>query len=82
LIRVGRALHITPSKKVLIKSVIVPRIGETVFDKKQRPVGRVFDVFGPTASPYVEVEAEDPERLIDDVLYISRPPKRGRRSRR
>ena len=64
-------LHITASKKAVVKTKIIPQIGRYVFDGKQQRIGRVCDVFGPIVSPYVEVDVEDPEKLLDNVLYVS-----------
>jgi len=80
---VGRVLHISPSRKAVVKAKRVPRIGEAVVDEEKRRVGMVSDVFGPTVFPYVEVEvkSEDPQKLVDRVLYVS-SSKRKVRSRR
>jgi len=71
--RVGRVLHIGPSKKALLKAERIPRIGETVVDEKNRVVGTVFDVLGPTISSYVEVDvrARDPQSIVGSFLYLS-----------
>jgi len=78
-------LHITASKKAVVKSEMVPRIGESVFDENQRCIGQVSDVFGPTVSPYVEIETLDPKdlnKLIDRVLFVSSSPKNEAKKRR
>jgi RNA-binding protein len=45
-------------------------------------VGKVFDVFGPTASPYVAVKPniQSPEKLINQILYVV-PSKSGKKMR-
>lgn len=70
--RIGRVIHITPSEKAVIKAENLPRIGEMVVDEKRNSVGTVFDVFGPTPSPYVEVkpDVEDPHKLVNGFLYV------------
>jgi len=75
---VGRVLHISPSKKALIKAERVPRIGETVMDDRKRVIGTVFDIVGPTVSPYVEVEieVENPQSIVNRFLYVSPRSKR------
>ncbi|MCW4020998.1 MAG: Gar1/Naf1 family protein [Candidatus Bathyarchaeota archaeon] len=83
--KIGRVIHIGPSKKAVVKAEKIPKIGETVVDEEKRRVGTVFDVFGPTVSPYVEVDVkvEDPQKIVDSSLYLlssSRARKRkGRR---
>jgi len=81
---IGRVLHISPGKKALIKVERVPRIGETVVDDKKRVVGTVFDVVGPTVSPYVEVEVEVdyPQSIVNSFLYVSPRSKRKTWSRK
>jgi RNA-binding protein len=70
--RLGRVLSINPSRSVIIKVETVPKIGEKVVDENLKPVGEVFDVFGPVSSPYVAVRPtiQKPEKLIDNVLYL------------
>ena len=82
--RIGRVLHISPSKKAVINTEETPRIGGTVIDEKGKRVGRVFDVFGPTVSPYVTVELEglDPQHVVGSVLFSAFPPKRKKRRRK
>jgi RNA-binding protein len=50
----------------------VPKIGERVVDENLKPVGKVFDVFGPVSSPYVAVKTtiQKPEKLTNRVLYV------------
>lgn len=78
--RMGKVLHITPSKKVVVKAENLPKIGDRVFDEKRDPVGTVFDIFGSTSSPYVAVkpDVEDPHRLVDYALYV-RPTRKSRK---
>jgi len=81
--RIGRILHISPSQKAVIKTSKPPRIGETLFDENRKPVGKVFDVFGPTGSPYIEVDIhkERASDLVGKMLY-QLPSKRRKRSRK
>ncbi len=55
-----------------MKAEITPRIGETALDEKNRQVGRIFDIIGPTVSPYVELNlsVEDPQSIVGSFLYI------------
>jgi RNA-binding protein len=79
--RLGRVLHVSPSRNVIAKIEKTPRIGETVFDENLRSVGKVFDIFGPVSSPYVAVRPTilKSEELTKKILYIS--PQRGERRR-
>ena len=79
LIRLGRVLHISPSKNVIVKVENTPKIGETVVDENLRQIGEVFDIFGPVFSPYVAVKPKiaKPEVLVNRVLYVL-PSKKGK----
>jgi RNA-binding protein len=70
--RIGQVIHISPSRKAVVKAEKTPRIGENVFDEEKRRIGRVFDVFGPTISPYIEVEVNtvNPQSLVGNTLYF------------
>ncbi|MEM2466496.1 MAG: Gar1/Naf1 family protein [Candidatus Bathyarchaeia archaeon] len=72
MIRLGRVLHISPNKNVIIKVENTPKIGEAVVDENLRQVGEVFDIFGPISSPYVAVKPKvaKPEILINKMLYV------------
>jgi rRNA processing protein Gar1 len=68
---------------VILKAENVPRIGDKVVDENLKPVGTVFDVFGPTSSPYVTVKpgVKDPHCFVNSVLY-SVPSESGRKERK
>jgi len=79
--RLGRVLHISPSRNIIIKTENIPKIGQTVIDENFKTVGKIFDLFGPVSSPYVAVRPTilKPEELTNKTLYIS--PQRGERRR-
>jgi len=81
--RIGLVLHVSSSRNIILKAENVPRIGDKVLDENLKPVGMVFDVFGPTSSPYVAVKpnTQDPQHLVNRVLYIV-PSKPGRKERK
>jgi RNA-binding protein len=80
--RIGRVLHISPSRNIIIKIEKTPRIGETVVDENLKTVGKVFDIFGPVSSPYAAIRPtiSKLEDLTKKTLYIS--PQRGERRKR
>lgn len=50
-----------------------PEIGEEVVDEQLEPAGRVVDVIGPTARPYVIVtpaEGRTPASMLEARLYV------------
>jgi rRNA processing protein Gar1 len=69
---------LSPSRNLIVKVENPPRIGETAVDENLKPVGTVFDTFGPVCSPYVAVRptASNPERLAGKTLYVIPPKKR------
>jgi len=77
-------LHVSSSRNVILKAENTPHIGDRVVDQNLKPVGTVFDVFGPVSSPYVAVKpqvGEEPHGLVGNTLYsVSSPqPKRMKR---
>ena len=70
--RLGLVLHISPSRNIIIKVENVPKIGETVVDEKLKPIGRVFDVFGPVSSPYSSIKPsiQKPDNLVNKTVYV------------
>jgi len=67
----GRVLHISPSRNLILKAELLPKIGDKVVDENLKSVGSVFDVFGPVSSPYVAVKPViiDLKHLIKSRLY-------------
>ena len=70
--RIGHVLHVSSTKNMILKAENIPRIGDSVANEKLKPVGTVFDVFGPTSSPYVAVKpyTSSPEQMVNQVLYV------------
>jgi RNA-binding protein len=78
--RLGKVLHISSnSGNLILKAEAIASIGEPVTDGGERPVGRVFDIFGPVSSPFIAVrpESDKPEKLIGRYLYIRGREKSG-----
>jgi RNA-binding protein len=70
--RLGRVLQISPSQNIIIKVENLPAIGETAVDENLKPVGKIFDIFGPSSSPYVAIKStmREHEKLMNKVLYV------------
>ena len=81
--RIGHVLHVSNTKNLILKTKNIPRIGDKVTNENLKPVGIVFDVFGPTVSPYVAVKPhiQNPEQLVNHVLYVI-PSKSGIKKRK
>jgi RNA-binding protein len=71
-------LHISSSRNLILKAERLPRINDKVVDENLKPIGRVFDIFGPVSSPYVAVKpnVEETQRFVNRVLYVFPSPKR------
>jgi len=82
--RLGHVLHVSSSKNLILKAEKLPRINDKVVDENLKPVGTVFDVFGPVSSPYVAVKpsVEEPQRFVNRVLYVFPSPKRKWKKRK
>lgn len=82
--RIGRALHVSPNKNIILKAENLPKIGDRVVDESLKPVGTVFDIFGPVSFPYVVVKPHVGEMpyLINRVLYVAPSSKPKMRKRR
>jgi len=80
--RIGYVLHVSNTKNIILKAENIPRIGDEVTNEKLKPVGTVFDVFGPISSPYVAVKPniQSSEKLVNQVLYVA-PAQDGRKKR-
>jgi RNA-binding protein len=66
---------------MVIKTENAPKIGSNVVDETLQTVGKVFDIIGPVASPYVVVRpaVREPGRLVNKQLYLL--PSKKERSR-
>ena len=70
--RLGKALHVTPSQNIVVKTDKTPKIGLAIVDENLKVVGKIFDVIGPVPSPYAVVKpaVKEPEKLADKQLYL------------
>ncbi len=67
----GRVLHVSSSRNLILKADSLPKIGDKVVDEKLEFVGTVFDVFGPVSSPYIAVRPvmSELQHFIENTLY-------------
>ena len=79
--RIGRVLHLSSSRSLIVKIENTPKIGETVVDENLKPIGKVFDILGPVSSPYAVVKPtlREAEKLAGKTLYVF--PSKGERRR-
>jgi len=84
--RIGKILHITSDKNIILKAEDRAQIGDRVVDENLKLIGKIFDIFGPVSAPYISVKAdiENPSSLADRILYVvpSKSPRKRRGKRR
>ena len=70
--RLGKALKVTPSQNIVVKTDKTPKIGSAVVDENLKVVGKIFDVIGPVPSPYAVIKPaiKEPEKLTNKQLYL------------
>ncbi len=78
LIRLGRILHVSQNRNIIVKVENLPKLGETVVDENLKPIGEVFDIFGPVSSPYVAIKPKISKLdfLAGKALYMLPSKKR------
>jgi rRNA processing protein Gar1 len=81
--RIGYVIHVSKTKNMILKAENIPRIGDQVTNEKLKSIGIVFDVFGPTSSPYIAVKpySQNPEQFVNQILYAT-SSRNGRQKRR
>ncbi len=58
---IGRGMHVSKGNgNLIVKLEYETRIGMDIADKEGRPMGKVFDVFGPVGAPFASI------RLIEN----------------
>jgi RNA-binding protein len=70
--RLGRVLHVSQSRNIIITIENLPKTGETVVDENLKSIGKILDIFGPVSSPYASVKPKIQENgeFADKMLYI------------
>ncbi|RAP45310.1 MAG: hypothetical protein BZ135_06250 [Methanosphaera sp. rholeuAM6] len=89
LIVIGTISHVTSTKKLIVPSNKTPRIGSLLVNSKNKPIGRINDIFGSTKRPYVSIKTSNKFKKAKpgDVVYLSpqnkkRRKKHGRNSKK
>lgn len=71
--KLGKVLHISPHKMLIVRSTFAPAIGSTIVTKNMENIGEVFDVFGPVEKPYVSIKPKEGiklEKFVGEILYV------------
>ena len=85
--QVGEVLHLSKSGNLIVKlqTQQAPPLNSLVFTSSQNKlVGKVVDVMGPVASPYLAVkpEIDKPEKLAGVKIYVEERKGLKRKKRR
>lgn len=69
--RLGRVLHVSSNRNLVVKAENTPKIRVKTVDETLRLVGTVSDVFGPVSSPYVSITPvlSETQSLVNKLLY-------------
>jgi rRNA processing protein Gar1 len=70
--KLGRVRALTPSKNMIVKTEIAPKIGSEVVDENLNVIGKVFDIIGPVSAPYAVVKptVREPAKLVNKPVYL------------
>ncbi|MBS7623694.1 H/ACA RNA-protein complex protein Gar1 [Candidatus Bathyarchaeota archaeon] len=71
--RLGKIIHLSRSGNLILRLEAnnYPALGERVVDSRLKEIGRIQDVFGPSAKPYISISPtmNDPRSLIGKIAY-------------
>ena len=86
-ILLGRGMHRSKGNKNLIITLSGEvRIGQPVSDKDGKPLGKIFDIFGPISAPYASIKLDEGVELgkvAEKPVFLGRaPPKQKRRDKK
>ena len=79
----GRVLHLT-RRGLVVRVEGPPPIGREVYDRSNKKVGTILDIFGPVNSPYVAIKPEkglkedDLSGIVGSELYIIEGERHGK----
>ena len=65
--RLGIITNITYSGLLLVRADFAPRIGEMVLDSRDKMLGTVARVFGPTNAPFVTIRPSENKTSLSVV---------------
>jgi len=72
--RLNKIIHLSKSGHFIVKldSSMCPKLGQRVFDNKLREIGKIQDLFGPVANPYISITptTSDPSSSVGKIAYM------------
>lgn len=77
---IGTISHITSTNKLIVPSNKTPRIGSLLVNSKNKPIGKISDIFGSTKSPYISIKTGNrfKKAVPGDKVFLSPQNKRRR----
>ena len=85
-ILIGRGMHQSKGNKNLIITLSgEARIGQPVADKDGKPLGKIFDIFGPIEAPFASIKLNDGVQLgkvAEKPVFLGRDPPKKRRDKK
>ena len=72
--KVGLVENIGHDGTVLVKSSQPVRVGQSLVDSRNRPIGRVLRMFGPVAAPFLSLRpaGKVPLGLVGQPVFLER----------
>jgi rRNA processing protein Gar1 len=71
--RLGKIFHLSNSRSLIVKcdEARFIKLGTKVCDSKLKEIGKVQDLFGPVAAPYVLIRpsVSSPAKLVHRIVY-------------
>jgi len=71
LFRLGKVLHFSTSKHLILRANSLPKIGTTAYDEDLKKIGIVVEILGPVKQPYISVKpsVSKPGSYVGKILY-------------
>ena len=69
-LRIGKALHISSNSGNLISEITENvHIGDSIYTKNKKMIGRIYDIFGAVTNPYISIRLNDKtERTRNNII--------------
>ncbi|MCD7781644.1 MAG: Gar1/Naf1 family protein [Methanosphaera sp.] len=77
---VGQISHISSTNKLIVPIKQTQRLGATLVNKNNKPIGKVSDIFGSTKKPYLSIKTSKKYKKIHvgEKVYLSPKNKKRR----
>ena len=69
--RIGDILHVARDRRFVLKLLITPPLGITIYDYAMRRLGVLYDIIGPVNSPYGLVRPDPQLSNIEE--FVGKP---------